>query len=152
VIVTLACLALIVPAVLLATGVLPYSIYAVSSGSMSPSIPLDSAVIVQKGVYNVGQVITFQTRDGVVTHRLLERRSDGTLVTKGDANETTDPGTVSPSNVIGGVIAAPPMVGRALTYLRTPLGLATLVLAMVVLWLLSSTVSTMVENRAQAGR
>lgn len=150
VIVTLACLALVVPAVLMAMGVLPISVYIVSSGSMSPTIASDSAVIVQKGVYAVGQVITYRTANGVVTHRLIEQRSDGSLVTKGDANQTADPGNVSPSSVIGGVIASPPLVGRALIFLRNPWGLASLVLAIIVVWLIFSTLATARERRQQA--
>lgn len=145
--IALACLALIVPGLLVAFGVVPYRVYVVQTGSMSPTIPSDSAVIVHEGVYTVGQVITFNTVNGVVTHRLVERRSDGTLVTKGDANETVDPGTVSPSSVIGGVVAAPPLLGQALIYLKNPLGIVSVVLAIVVLWLLFSTVGTLVESR-----
>ncbi len=88
----LVCAALIVPAVLLVTGKLPYKIYVVHTGSMIPTIPPKSAVIVKEGVYHVGQVISFHTVNGIVTHRLVKRNADGTLVTKGDGNRTVDPG------------------------------------------------------------
>jgi signal peptidase len=149
--VALACVALVVPAALMATGVLPYRIYIVHTGSMSPAIPSNSAVIVHKNVYAVGQVISFETPNGVVTHRLVERRSDGMLVTKGDANATPDPGTVSPSDVIGGVVAAPRMLGYWLTYLKNPLGLGSVVAALIVVWLLSSMAASLF-GRAQKAR
>lgn len=138
ILVALACLVFVVPAGLVALGILPYRVFIVHTGSMSPSIPSNSAVIVREGVYRVGQVISFETPEGVVTHRLVERRSDGTLVTQGDANRTPDPGTVSPSHVIGGVVAAPPMLGYALVFLRNPIGLASVALAVIGVWLLIS--------------
>ena len=58
----LLCLALIVPAALLASGRLPYQMYIVHTGSMSPTIPSRSAVIVKKGAYSLGQVIAFHNR------------------------------------------------------------------------------------------
>lgn len=119
----------------MASGVLPYRVYVVRTGSMSPTIPADSVVIVHQGVYRIGQVVTFNTVNGVVTHRLVGQRSDGTLITKGDANRTPDPGFLSPSAVIGGVILAQPRLGYALMYLRSPLGLASALLAIVVLWI-----------------
>jgi signal peptidase I len=148
--VALACIALVVPGVLMATGALPYRIFIVHTGSMSPTIPSNSAVIVRKGMYAVGQVITFETPNGVVTHRLIDRKVDGNLVTKGDANQTPDPGTVSPSDVIGGVVAAPPMIGYWLTYLKNPLGLGSVAAALVVVWLLCSTAASLFERREQA--
>jgi signal peptidase I len=134
----LACLALIVPAVLLACGVLPYRVYVVHTGSMNPSIPPKSAVIVRAGAYRIGQVISFITPEGVVTHRLVRRNADGTLVTRGDANRSDDPGSVRPSQVIGGVVAAPPTLGYWLVFLRNPAGQALIIVVLVCLWLLQS--------------
>jgi signal peptidase len=134
------CLALLIPAALIATGNAPYRVFVVQTGSMLPAIPPSSAVIVEKGVYRVGQAITFTTANGVVTHRLVARNSDGTLITKGDANATPDPGSISPSEVIGGVIAAPPMLGWLLSYLKNPLGIASLMLGGFCLWLALSMV------------
>jgi signal peptidase len=148
----LLCLALVVPAVLLATGVLPYKVYIVHTGSMSPTIPSRSAVIVREGVYRVGQVMSFESANGVVTHRLIKRNADGTLVTKGDGNRTADPGTVSPSKVIGGVVMAPRMLGYWLEYLKNPAGLASLFLTIVCLWLIYSTTTGYAgrQQRAEA--
>ena len=146
----LLCLAFVVPTVLLATGVLPYKLYIVHTGSMSPTIPPKSAVFVQDGVYHLGQVITFESVNGVVTHRLIKRNADGTLVTKGDANRTADPGTVSPSEVIGGVVMAPRMLGYWLAYLKNPAGLASLFLTIVCLWLIYSTTTGYAERQQRA--
>jgi signal peptidase I len=143
------CLALIVPAALLASGKLPYRIYVVHTGSMVPTIPPKSAVIVKEGAYHVGQVISFETVNGVVTHRLVKRNADGTLVTKGDANQTVDPGApLQPTQVIGGVVAAPRLVGYWLLYLKNPTGMASLIMTIVCLWLIYS-LTTAYDKRAQ---
>ncbi len=134
------CLVLLIPAALMATGNARFKVFVVQTGSMRPTIPPNSAVIVEKGVYRVGQVITFMTANGVVTHRLVGRNADGTLVTKGDANATPDPGSLAPSEVIGGVVAAPPMVGWLLAYLKNPLGVVSVVLAGFCAWLVGSMV------------
>ena len=146
----LLCLAFVVPTVLLATGVLPYKLYIVNTGSMSPTIPPKSAVLVQDGVYHLGQVITFNSVNGVVTHRLIKRNADGTLVTKGDANKTADPGLLPPSQVIGGFVMAPPMLGYWLAYLKNPEGLASLFLMVVCLWLIYSTTMGYAERQQRA--
>ena len=132
------------------TGALPYKLYIVHTGSMSPTIPPKSAVFVQDGVYHLDQVITFNSVNGVVTHRLIRRNANGTLVTKGDANRTADPGTVSPSEVIGGVVMAPRMLGYWLAYLKNPAGLASLFLTIVCLWLIYSTTMGYAERQQRA--
>lgn len=146
----LACVLLFLPTVLFAAGALPYRAYVVHTGSMSPTIPVNSVVIVQKGVFRVGQVITFNTSNGVVTHRLIERRPDGSLVTKGDANRTPDPGLLQRPNVIGGVIAAPPLIGYVLVYMKNPIGLASALLAIVVVWLAFSIAASYLGSRGLA--
>jgi len=147
----LVCLALVVPAVLFVSGKLPYKIYVVHTGSMTPTIPSDSAVIVKEGVYHVGQVISFRTQHGVVTHRVVKRNADGTLVTKGDANQTADYGSIQPSQVIGGVVAAPQMVGYWLWYLKKPTGLASVIMTIVCLWLIYSIAMAYAKRRQRTG-
>ena len=143
-------LAALVPAVLLATGVLPYKVYIVHTGSMTPTIPSRSAVIVREGAYHVGQVITFVSRNGIVTHRLIARKADGVLVTKGDANRTADPGSTTASQVIGGVVAAPRMLGYWLVYLKNPMGAASLFLTILCLWLIYSITMELAERQQLA--
>lgn len=127
----------LVPAVALAlyeSGDLPYRVYIVHTGSMSPTIPPESAVVVREGHYRVGNVISFRVDGAVVSHRLLAIHPDGTIVTKGDANRTADPWHVPVSNVIGGVVAAPRHLGYLLMYVRTPMGLGSILFAFLCLW------------------
>jgi len=120
--------------VLALSGLLPYKIYAVQTGSMSPTIPPTSAVIVKDGVYHLGQPISFYEHGGVITHRLIAIHSDGTIDTKGDANATIDPWHVSTKAIIGEVVASPAHLGYWLVYLRNPLGLLSILVAAVACW------------------
>jgi signal peptidase len=137
-------IALIVGAVVLAafaiivSGILPYRVYIVHTGSMEPTIFSRSAVLVQQHVYRVGQPISFYEQGGVITHRLVRVNADGTAVTKGDANQTADPWTIKISAIIGGVIASPPEAGYWLMYLKSPFGLASILLSAIVCWQLFS--------------
>ena len=63
---------IVVAAVLALSG--SYKVYVIHTGSMTPTIPSRSAVLVHKGHYHVGQVISFQTAAGVVTHRVVKTK------------------------------------------------------------------------------
>jgi signal peptidase len=116
------------------SGVLPYKVYVLHTGSMTPTVPSKSAVIVHEHQYHVGQVVTF-TEDGqTVTHRLISINAEGLITTKGDANATADPWHPPKSQIIGGVVATMPEVGYWLVYLKSPLGEASVLLAMLAIW------------------
>lgn len=119
---------------ILASGVLPYRVYVVHTGSMSPTIPSTSAVLVHVGDYRVGQPISFEEQGGVITHRLMRINPDGTIDTKGDANATGDPWHVPTSAIIGGVVAHPMGLGYWLVFFKNPLGLASVFLSVLVCW------------------
>lgn len=123
---------------IIVSGVLPYRVFIVHTGSMEPTISSRSAVIVEQHIYRVGQPISFYEQGGVVTHRLIRVNSDGTAVTKGDANQTADPWTIKTSSIIGGVVANPPELGYWLMYLKNPLGLLSVLLSAIVCWQLFS--------------
>ncbi len=116
------------------TGNLPYRVYVVHTGSMTPTIPPESAVVVREGRYEVGQVISFTVHGEVVSHRLIAINPNGTITTKGDANRTADPWHVPVSSIIGGVVAAPRRLGYLLTYVKTPQGGASILVALLCLW------------------
>ena len=116
------------------TGAVPYRVYVVHTGSMSPTIPSRSAVVVREGSYHVGQVVTFREHGVTVTHRLVAANPDGTFDTKGDANRTIDPWRIRRADIIGGVVAAPHFVGYALVYLKLPAGAASILLAILAVW------------------
>jgi signal peptidase len=116
------------------SGTVPYRVYVIHTGSMSPTIPLRSAVIVREHQYHVGQVITFRVNGELVTHRLLSFNADGMTNTKGDGNKTADPWHVQRSAIVGGVVLAPHEVGFLLVYLKTPAGAASILLLILFIW------------------
>ncbi len=140
---SLAALAGIGLAVLLA---LPYRIYAVHTGSMAPTFPLRSAVVVREGVYRIGQPISFRIHGETVTHRLVRDNLDGTLTTKGDANKTVDTWRLPRANVIGGVVLAPRDVGFLLVFLRNPEGFIAVLLGIFCIMQIMAAPTSKVEN------
>lgn len=141
----------------LAAVVIPFVVYAVPgvvgadhglvvlSGSMEPKMSPGDAVIVREVPASEIQqrdIITFQRAgsETPTTHRVIEvqQTDDGTAyVTKGDANEERDRGTVSQDRVIGEVILVIPFIGYVIQFANTQLGFLALVLTPMALFVLS---------------
>ena len=129
--------AIIAPVVLYALG--PFSpvhnAYMVTSGSMEPAIPTGAIVYttdVSPEQIQVEDPITFQDQGSgaLTTHRVIEKREtdDGIeFKTKGDANDSPDPGWVQENNVVGEVQLTIPYIGTAIAYAGTPIGIIALV-------------------------
>ena len=117
----------------------------VLSGSMEPRMSPGDAVIVREvSASEVEQrdIITYQRQgsDTPTTHRVIEKQStdDGVAyVTKGDANEERDRGTVSHDRVVGEVIFVIPFIGHVVQFANTQLGFLVLVLTPMALFVLS---------------
>jgi signal peptidase len=125
--------------ILMATGSLPYRLYAVTSGSMEPGLPVKSVVVVDaQRSYSPGDVIAFHAGPTVATHRLVGENADGSLVTQGDARQQPDPFTTSQSDVIGPVVVSAPELGYWLVYLKQPAGLASVLAGAVAIWMVFS--------------
>jgi signal peptidase len=106
-----------------------YQMLIVRSGSMEPTIRTGSTVLVQPvapATLRVGDVITYERADGppvMVTHRIVEVLNAGpppTFRTKGDANDTEDPYTVTFHTTGGKVIFAMPFAGYFYNALALP--------------------------------
>lgn len=111
-----------------------YRLYAVRTGSMTPTYSTGSLVI-DRPVRSspspaVGDVITFRTQDGLVTHRVHDLTPQG-IKTKGDANRVEDPWTLPARDVVGHVVAGIPDGGYVLVFLKQPTGVPALMLMMV---------------------
>ena len=136
------CVLIVVPLVLLATLLVfvtrasPFKLYIVHNGSMSPTIASGSAVIVWKGQYQLGQIITFTENGQTVTHRLISINAQGLTTTKGDANATVDPWHVPKKQIIGGVVMAPRYLGDVITFVRKPVGLGSIFLVILVIMMI----------------
>ena len=141
----------------LAAVVVPFVVYAVPgvvgadhglvvlSGSMEPKMSPGDAVIVREvpaSEIEEQDVITFQRAgsDTPTTHRVLEKQQTENgvaYVTKGDANEERDRGTVPHSRVVGEVIFVIPFIGHVIRFANTQLGFLALVLTPMALFVLS---------------
>ncbi len=101
----------------------PYDVLVVRGGSMVPTIPTGSVVIVDRAdrVPRVGGIATFNDPSGeLVTHRIVA--IDGArIVTKGDANQGPDITERAPSDLVGSVVVGIPFAGYVLYTLRQPL-------------------------------
>jgi signal peptidase I len=126
------------------------SLFVVHTGSMTPTIPIKSAVLVEKGSYHVGQVISFREDGAVVTHRFVGLNVDGTLITKGDGNTTVDPWKTTRAEVIGGVVAAPRELGYWLMYFKNPAGVGSLVGCVICTSLIWSIANSATKREADA--
>jgi len=130
--------AVIAPLILYALG--PFSpahnAYMVTSGSMEPAIPTGAIVYttdVPTERIQVGDPITFQDQGtgSLTTHRVIEKRETDEGIefrTKGDANDSPDPGWVQADNVVGEVQLTIPYLGTAVAYAGTPIGIIALVI------------------------
>lgn len=105
-----------------------YGVAVVLSGSMEPAFYKDDVIFVeQTDEYAIGDVIVFQDRNILVTHRIID--IDGDMVqTKGDANNSADI-PIDRSSVKGKVIASLPYVGMLINILKTPVGTVTILIA-----------------------
>lgn len=99
------------------TGSTPYTVL---TGSMRPSMPPGTTVVVKPvdfGDIAVGDVITYQISSGepeVVTHRVIGVNVSGEgvrLETQGDANPAPDPGLVREEQIRGKVWYWLPIIG-----------------------------------------
>ena len=101
--------------------------FVVLSGSMQPTIPVGSIIYTQKqSWYPQGSIISFKKADATVTHRVVKVTNRANTLyyqTKGDANKTPDPNTISQGNILGEVIFTLPYLGYITSYTQSLQGL-----------------------------
>lgn len=100
----------------------------VLSGSMTPTYPVGSVIYYHACNFEeltVGDAITFRAGDSLVTHRITTINKDsGTVVTKGDNNETEDPNPVEANEIVGKATGfAIPCAGYFVTYGKKPVAI-----------------------------
>ena len=89
---------------LIDTNIKPFGIQIlkVDSNSMSPEFKKEDIIVIKEEKdYNIGDIITYKTKEGyLITHRIIEK--DGNVyVTKGDNNNTKDEGYVCQNFIQG---------------------------------------------------
>jgi signal peptidase len=149
---------LVLSAVALIAGprLLGWQMQLVLSGSMAPAFDTGSVIAIRPvdpSSIVVGDVVTYSRRTGPpVTHRVVGIQGtgdDARLVTKGDANEDIDAGTVNPAAVVGETVAAVPYVGYVAHFMRQPLGFL-LVIVVPGFILILAELRSLVRNQAAA--
>jgi len=107
--------------------------YVVLSGSMEPAVKTGSVALVspKKYGYALGDIVTF-SRNGeeTVTHRISSLKNEAgeiTYETKGDANKTSDNGSIKRSQIVGSVLFSVPYIGYAVDFAKKPYGFIILV-------------------------
>ena len=90
-------------------------IYNVKTGSMEAKIHVgDYILIYKKSDYNVGDVVTYTSNNGFITHRIIKKDGDK-VVTKGDANNTEDE-TISAKIIVGKVVMSGGILNIVIKY------------------------------------
>ncbi|MDO8340978.1 MAG: signal peptidase I [Candidatus Woesebacteria bacterium] len=114
-------------------------LFTVQSGSMEPKIKKGSLIISKSfSTYSKDDIITFKSeKDGqninpkiTTTHRIYEVKYINNVkifVTKGDANNAPDAGTVDESLVLGKVVFSVSFLGYPISFAKTKEGLIVLV-------------------------
>lgn len=103
----------------------PYRVYAVRSGSMSPTLKVGDVILVgpPPATLQEGMIVSFQSGDNqLTTHRIVGIMEGNHLQTKGDANEEPDANLVPLDKVKKAFIFRIPYLGYVGHFIRTPLG------------------------------
>lgn len=112
-----------------------YSSAVVVSGSMTGTIDVNDIVIAKKqDSYKVDDVVSFESGENLVTHRIVGEQ-DGGFVTRGDANNTCDAELLSEDNIVGRVVWVIPKVGKVFEIFSSPVGMALLFIVAVLIFI-----------------
>lgn len=123
---TTALMVVVAAAALALWAVLPallpgWSAQAVTSGSMAPLIRRGDVVVTGPAArtdLTPPRVAVYRDEHGgLVTHRIVDRLEDGSLVTRGDANAAADAAPVRPDRVVGVGRVLVPVVGYPAVWL-----------------------------------
>ena len=82
--------------------------------------------------YIVGDIVMYQTGGTPVTHRIISENEKG-YRTKGDANNTDDGTDIPKEDVVGKVVLVIPKIGAAIRLVRTPIGMLSLFVAIILI-------------------
>lgn len=87
-----------------------YSFFNVATGSMKPEINQNDIIIVKSfDNYVINDIVTYKKDNDYITHRVV-MVNDNNLITKGDANNTTD-SAITMDDVLGKVVKVLPNAG-----------------------------------------
>lgn len=133
--------------------ILGYTVLRVTTGSMEPTYPVDTLIVVKKtdpSQIREGDIISFYSSDpalngAVNTHRVVSVLQDGDqwrYTTKGDGNNTVDPYEVKGDALIGRVIFDSIRLGKLSRLTANPLVFIPVILLPLALILITNLVHT----------
>ena len=137
---------------------LGYKPFIVLSGSMEPSIMTGDMVFVKEtdpDSLKVGDVIAYKSGSAVVTHRIVEVKSENgetRYVTQGDANNAADQGLVKPADVEGIYQRRIAGAGNLAMFMQTTTGMILFVVCPLVLFVLWDVIRRQLESRKEVSR
>ncbi len=137
---------------------LGYKPFIVLSGSMEPSIMTGDMVFVKEtdpDSLKVGDVIAYKSGSAVVTHRIVEVKSENgetRYVTQGDANNAADQGMVKPADVEGIYQRRIAGAGNLAMFMQTTTGMILFVVCPLVLFVLWDVIRRQLESRKEMSR
>lgn len=129
--------------------------FSVDSSSMTPKLPVNSLITVQKidpQEIKVGDIVTYvlNSNNILVTHRVVEIDSaKQTFTTKGDANESNDSASVHWGNVVGKVVFCVPGLGTPLRIITAEENRIAVISVIVGLFLLSLFWDILIKNKSK---
>ena len=135
-----------------------YKPFIVLSGSMEPSIMTGDMVFVKEtdpDSLKVGDVIAYKSGSAVVTHRIVEVKSENgetRYVTQGDANDAADQGMVKPADVEGIYQRRIAGAGNLAMFMQTTTGMILFVVCPLVLFVLWDVIRRQLESRKEMSR
>ena len=137
-------------------SILGYKAYVITSTSMEPSIKSGDVIVVKKSKaknLKVGDIITFKTKNEIITHRILEiisnESSENTYITKGDNNNVEDTEKVTYSNIEGKSVIIIPKLGKFIISLDNKLIILIVVLTALIIVFLKMQKQDKIENRRE---
>lgn len=136
-----------------APSIAGYTLFRITTGSMEPTYPVDTLILVKKtdpSRIQTGDVISFYSSDpaldgAVNTHRVTGVRTDGThwsYKTKGDANNVEDAYGTSETALIGKVTGSSLLLGKLARLIVNPLLFIPVILIPLVAMLVGNTIKT----------
>lgn len=87
----------------LGSSFLGFRVYRIGSGSMEPTLKVNSFVLIKKSdKYEIDDIVTYKKNNEYITHRIIEINNNE-IIAKGDANNTADD-PINKNTIVGKVI------------------------------------------------
>lgn len=135
-----------------------YKPFIVLSGSMEPEIMTGDMVLVKNTDaenFQEGDVIAFKSGEAVVTHRIIEVKTENgevSYVTQGDANDSPDQTSVKPADVEGIYKNRIPGAGNVAMFMQTTTGMILFVVCPLLLFILWDIIRRRLQGRKELSR